>query len=63
MVALPGCRPLLLSSLHLHEAADWGGGGEGAPVEDCIYYLIIFIFIYVSLIMAPVRQFIFVTEW
>jgi hypothetical protein len=23
--ALPGCRPLLLSSLHLHEAADWGG--------------------------------------
>ena len=30
---LPRCRPLLLSSLRLHEAADWGGG---AHVEDCI---------------------------
>jgi hypothetical protein len=30
---LPRCRPLLLSSLHLHEVADWGGG---AHVEDRI---------------------------
>jgi hypothetical protein len=43
--ALQGCRLLLLSSLHLHEAADWGG-----PVEDRV-----------SLIVAPVRQFILVT--
>ena len=60
--ALPGCRPLLQSSLHLQEDAVWGG----APVEDRIvvkYNLRNMCRIYVSLIMAPVRQFICVTEW
>ncbi len=60
--ALPGFRPLLQSSLHLQEDAVWGG----APVEDRIvvkYYLRNMCRIYVSLIMAPVRQFICVTEW
>jgi hypothetical protein len=59
--ALPRCRPLLQSSLHLHEDAVWGGG---APVEDRIvvkYNLRNMCRIYVSLIMAPVRQFICVT--
>jgi hypothetical protein len=30
--ALPGCRPLLQSRMHLQKDADWGG----APVEDRI---------------------------
>ncbi len=59
---LPRCRPLLQSSLHLREDADWGG-----LLWRIVQSLNIFIRnlcrIYVSLIMAPVRQFICVTEW